>query len=207
MFLFAVVYIFFMNDLRGWDMNGVEGLPERGLEPVVGEAPRILILGSFPSARSLLKGQYYGHERNHFWPIIAAIAGRPQVPEDYAERLDMLRSAGISLWDVYAQAVRRRPGSLDSDLAAAEPNPVEQLLRAHPGIAVVGLNGGEAAAAFARRFGLPALTRACDDAVVPLEGRTRRVLRLPSSSPVPSARYRTFEDRLAVWRRLLDPQA
>lgn len=178
----------------------------RGLAPVIGASPRVLILGSFPSAKSLEKGQYYGNERNHFWPIAAALAGFAEPPAAYTARLSMLRGAGIALWDVYAEASRRRPGSLDRDLVEPSPNPVERLLRECPGIATIGLNGGEAAAAFARRFGTARLSRAGDETSWYVAGRNARLIRLPSSSPVPSERFRTREDRLAVWRRLLEPR-
>ena len=41
--------------------------------PVVGPESRTLILGSFPSVRSREEGFFYGHPRNRFWPMLAAI--------------------------------------------------------------------------------------------------------------------------------------
>ena len=41
-----------------------------GLPPVVGPDPRILVLGSFPSALSLEKVEYYANPRNQFFAII-----------------------------------------------------------------------------------------------------------------------------------------
>ena len=43
--------------------------------PVYGEHSRILILGSFPSVKSREEGFYYGHPRNRFWPLLAALTG------------------------------------------------------------------------------------------------------------------------------------
>jgi hypoxanthine-DNA glycosylase len=82
-----------------------------GFAPVVGKQPRLLILGSMPSAASLAAGQYYGLPRNAFWTIMGELfgAGRELA---YDQRLDILRDQGIALWDVL-QACERE-GSLDS---------------------------------------------------------------------------------------------
>ncbi len=45
----------------------------RGFDPIVGPGARVLVLGTIPSARSLELGQYYGHSRNAFWPIMQAL--------------------------------------------------------------------------------------------------------------------------------------
>ena len=47
--------------------------PVGRLPPVYGESPEVIILGSFPSRQSLLKNEYYGNPRNHFWQIIEAL--------------------------------------------------------------------------------------------------------------------------------------
>ena len=36
-------------------------------------SPEVLILGSFPGRQSLLKKEYYGNPRNHFWHIMEAL--------------------------------------------------------------------------------------------------------------------------------------
>ena len=129
---------------------------------------RLLVLGSMPGRASLDAQQYYAHPRNAFWPIMAAYCGIDP-GSDYATRVRALADAGIVLWDVLAQC--RRPGSLDAaiELADARPNPIAELLEAHPQITRVCCNGSTAASLY-RRFKLPGPPRV-------------EVLQLPSTSP------------------------
>ena len=150
-----------------------------GLAPVVDARVRLVVLGSFPGAASLAAGQYYAHPRNHFWPVLSALWGTDLRVLPYPERLEAMRSHGVGLWDVYAAC--RREGSLDSDIAAAEPNDLGTLQRLAPRLAAVAHNGAESARA--RRA-----TEALGVAVV----------RLPSTSPANAAW--SFERKLAAWR-------
>jgi hypoxanthine-DNA glycosylase len=84
-----------------------------GFPPVVDDAARLLILGSFPSVRSLSARQYYGNPRNAFWPITSALFGfDAQAP--YETRLAALQSHGVALWDVLHKC--RRAGSSDGKI-------------------------------------------------------------------------------------------
>jgi hypoxanthine-DNA glycosylase len=150
-----------------------------GLAPVLSPNTRLVVLGSFPGVASLAAQQYYGHPRNHFWPILSAIWGVDLVGMPYPQRLAELRRRGVGLWDVYAAC--RREGSLDSAIEAAEPNDLASLERMAPGLRAVAHNGGESARAMAitRKLGV-------------------EVLRLPSTSPA-NASW-SFERKLAAWR-------
>lgn len=152
---------------------GAEGAPRlNSLPPVVGDDPRVLVLGSMPGAASLREQRYYAHPRNLFWPMMQCHLGI-DASAPYPERLQALRGCGVALWDVLAACHRR--GSLDGaiDRASEEPNAVPEWLAAHPGIDAVLLNGGRAATMFRRH-----LEAAC------LRQRPRlRVLRPPSTSP------------------------
>jgi hypoxanthine-DNA glycosylase len=130
-----------------------------GLPPLVDERTRVLVLGSFPGVASLVAQQYYGHPRNQFWPIMVHIfqaflgssacsesASSYQkdergVPRDYTQRCAWLLAHGVGLWDVYAAC--QRPGSLDADIRAAEPNDLAALLTRCPQLRLVAHNGGE----------------------------------------------------------------
>lgn len=149
-----------------------------GLAPVAGPATRLLLLGSFPGRASLAAQQYYGHARNHFWPILGALWGIDLAARPYADRLALLQAKGLGLWDVYASC--QREGSLDSAIEAAEPNDLAGLARRLPQLQAVAHNGGESARAMrvTRALGLP-------------------VYRLPSTSPA-NASW-SFERKRAAW--------
>ena len=50
---------------------------------------KVLILGSIPSPKSREQGFYYGHPRNRFWPVLAALFGE-EAPETVDERRSFL---------------------------------------------------------------------------------------------------------------------
>jgi hypoxanthine-DNA glycosylase len=158
---------------------GLDSLLLQGLGPVAGPATRLLLLGSFPGVASLRAQQYYGHPRNHCWPILAALwqVDLPALP--YAQRLTIAQAHGLGLWDVYGAC--RREGSLDSAIEAAVPNDLAGLVARLPQLQAIAHNGGESARAMrvTRALGLP-------------------VYRLPSTSPA-NASW-SFERKLAAWR-------
>ncbi len=150
-----------------------------GLPPVVAPGTRLVVLGSFPGVASLAAGQYYGHPRNHFWPLLSALWGLDLRALPYADRLAEVQRRGLGVWDVYASC--RRVGSLDSAIEDAEFNDFAALRRQAPQLQAVAHNGGESARAMRH---LAALGFA--------------VHRLPSTSPA-NASW-SFERKLAAWR-------
>ncbi len=162
----------------------------RGFPPVVGRAPRVLLLGSLPGRASIAAGEYYAQPQNAFWRIAGALCGAgPGL--DYSARLARLKRAGIALWDVLAAA--ERDGSLDADIDydTLELNDIAGLLRRHRGIHVVAFNGQTAAAIFRRRIE-PALP-----------GAGLKLLTLPSTSPAYASMTR--EQKQRRWRQALTP--
>ncbi len=157
-----------------------------GLPPLVCAQTRLLILGSFPGAASLAAQQYYGHPRNHFWPILQAIW--PSSPSStgvtsYRIRSEWLLSKGVGLWDVYAAC--ERESSLDSRIRSPMLNDLASLKELCPKLAAIAHNGGESFrhARHTEQLGLP-------------------VYRLPSSSPA-NASW-SFERKLAAWREVFE---
>ena len=116
-----------------------------GLGPLVWPGTRLVVLGSFPGAASLAAQQYYGHPRNHFWPLLAAIWGLPLAAWPYEARVAEIARRGLGLWDVHAACDRE--GSLDSAIRNARPNDLASLQRLAPGLRAVAHNGGESARA------------------------------------------------------------
>jgi hypoxanthine-DNA glycosylase len=163
-----------------------------GFAPISNRHIRTLILGSLPSRRSIASGQYYGHPRNAFWPLMAELLEiRPGA--SYRARTDALLDARIGLWDVLRSS--RRPGSLDAniDLQSARPNDFAGFFAAHPDLGRICFNGRKSAELFRRLVQLP------DD------GSTRRpeFVDLPSTSPAHAAM--PFAAKLERWSIVIEP--
>lgn len=158
--------------------------------PIVGNRPRILILGSMPGIASLEAAQYYAHPRNTFWPIMAALFGI-DAGADYAERVEQISRAPVILWDTLKHCYRS--GSLDSAIRrdTAEANDIPGLLVEYPRVRAVACNGRSSADYF-RKLVLP---------VIP-SVEAIQLLPMPSTSPANAGM--TFEQKLDAWRRLLD---
>ena len=81
--------------------------------PVYDKKSRVLILGTFPSVKSREKRFYYGHPRNRFWKVTAAVCGC-EVPETIEEKKAFLLENHIAIWDVIASC--DIAGSSDSSI-------------------------------------------------------------------------------------------
>jgi hypoxanthine-DNA glycosylase len=152
-----------------------------GLPPVIARHTRLVVLGSFPGVASLVAQQYYGHPRNHFWPLLSALWGIDLMALPYEKRLAEVKARGLGIWDVYATCLRE--GSLDSAIEQPALNDLASLKRRAPALQGVAHNGGESARAMR-------ITRSLD---VP-------VYRLPSTSPA-NASW-SFERKLMAWREV-----
>ena len=155
-----------------------------GLAPILPHTPRLLLLGSMPSEQSIEKQQYYGHARNHFWKLLCEILYETDT-EQYADRVKILHTHGIALWDSIGSCERQ--GSLDQHIRKETPNNIPALLQDFPSIQAVAFNGAMAEKVYDRHFARVAGIH---------------YLRLPSSSPVPSKNYRNIEDKLPLWLAL-----
>lgn len=157
--------------------------------PVIDPRSRLLILGSMPGVASLKAHQYYGNPRNHFWPIVYELFGGRAPDAGYEQRLEFALSHRLALWDAIAAC--EREGSLDASIQDAVPNDVPSLLRRYPQVAAIVCNGGKSHAELRKHYGATP------------EIASRTVVQLPSTSPIPTPRYRGFADRLDAWRAIL----
>lgn len=151
--------------------------------PVVAEDCRILVLGSLPGDASLAAGEYYAHPRNAFWPIMAALTGRPLPELAWPARYAALLASGIGLWDTVDRATRR--GSLDTELREVAPNPLGELLAGLPQVQCIACNGQTAGRIARQQLGADS-----------------RLCILPSTSP---ALTLPLADKLAHWQHALAP--
>ena len=98
---------------------------EHGIPPVFDERSEVLVLGTMPSPKSREAAFFYGHPQNRFWRVLAALFDEP-VPEDNAERADLLLRHHIALWDVLESCDIR--GASDASIANARPNDLSRVL-------------------------------------------------------------------------------
>lgn len=156
--------------------------PLNGFPPVLSPRIHTLILGSFPGKESLARHQYYGHPRNQFWRLLSAVLNDNLVSLQYEERLKRLLYHRIGLWDVITMC--EREGSLDSRIRNAIPNDFSKLKQDCPLLTKICFNG-KVAGTYAPR----------------LSGAGYKTLQLPSSSPAYASR--SFEDKLAIWQKII----
>ena len=105
-------------------MNETHQVHEFG--PVYDKNSRILILGSFPSVKSREVGFYYGHPKNRFWKLLAALY-QVREPEGIPEKKAFLAEHHIALWDVIESC--DITGSSDSSIRNAVVNDIGSILK------------------------------------------------------------------------------
>lgn len=157
----------------------------KGFLPIVGDRPRVLILGSFPGIPSLRVERYYGHGPNAFWRVMGAILGFDPAL-DWPEKYAALVEAGVAVWDVIDQC-EREGGSDDGRIvtATAIPNPIPFWLVEHSTIKRVVFNGQSPSRFYKKLLGpLP-------------EGHKVA----PSTSPLYA--IKTVDEKIESWREAL----
>ncbi len=136
--------------------------------PVWDGSSEILILGSFPSVKSREEGFFYGHPRNRFWDVMAAVTGRPK-PVTIKEKKTLLLSSHIAVWDVIGSC--QIQGSSDSSIRDVTANDILGILSRAPVRKI--LANGKTAAKLYERYIFP-------DVRIP-------IIPLPSTSPANAA--------------------
>jgi TDG/mug DNA glycosylase family protein len=165
--------------------NPEEFLMLHGFPPIESPQSTVLILGTGPSVRSALKQQYYGHERNVFWPIMRDLLGGDI--DHYEQKWDLLLSHDIALWDVLSAFQRK--GSADSAYTEMIPNDFQQFFQEHPAIERVLFNGKKAQEFYNRFVGI--FPESCC------------FLSMPSTSPAYTLSYEEKRERWAEGLKIL----
>lgn len=153
-----------------------------GFGPVYDEKSRILILGSFPSVKSREEGFFYGHPRNRFWKILAAVCNEPE-SVTIEEKKQFLLKNGIALYDVIEEC--EIVGSSDSSIRNVIPADLNPILEVSQ-ISAVYTNGRLAGKLY-RKYQEPVTGLPC--------------VELPSSSPANAAF--SLEKLTGIWQETL----
>ena len=103
-----------------------------GLDPIVFEDSRILIVGSMPSVISLKEQMYYANKTNRFWKILEEIYQKE-------DKMELLKVSHIALWDICHSCIRKT--SADSEIKDIESNDIPKLLDTYKKIEKVICNG------------------------------------------------------------------
>jgi hypoxanthine-DNA glycosylase len=143
-----------------------------------------------PGKASLAAHEYYAYAQNAFWRIVCELLGAdPGI--SYADRIEVLESRRIALWDVMHSC--KRQSSLDSDILedSIVANDFQSLFDSHPNIDYVFFNGAKAEHAF-RKYVLPHLGETCANMTYQ---------RLPSTSPAHAGMK--YADKMEAWRVIL----
>ena len=123
----------------------------KSFKPSIDNNSKILILGLMPCVKSLEEQQYYAHQQNRFWKVMASICNEPRLHEfDYDLKLKTLLNNNIALWDTIKSCTRE--GSLDSYIQNEISNNINGLLKKYPNIKTICLNGNKSYSAFKKYF-------------------------------------------------------
>ncbi len=162
----------------------------QSFDPVIGQHPRVIILGSMPGVASLEAVQYYAHPRNQFWPIMGELFGIDS-QADYACRINQISALPLILWDTMRSC--ERPGSLDSNIcnSTVEANDFSSLLARFVNIRAIAFNGASSEKYF-KKLVLPRLPKTTQI----------DLLRMPSTSPANAGI--SYQQKLEKWRQVLD---
>lgn len=149
----------------------------------------MLVLGTAPSVKSLEYGQFYGHPRNYFWGVVYGLfdAGVPDA--EYDRRIAFLKEHHLAVFDVIESC--EREGSLDVNIRKEIPNDLPGILKRYPQLRCFAFNGSKAYDTFRKYFGADSAF----DSVA--------LLKLPSTSPIPTQKMRNLEDRIGAWSAIM----
>lgn len=160
------------------------------LEPFLPEGARLLILGSFPPARSRWSMEfYYPNFQNDMWRVMGLVfyGDRERFVAPDGRHFDrgavetFCRERGIALSDTAAEVVRARGNASDKFLEVVRPFDLAGMLERLPACRAVAATGQKAADTLAAVAGCEPPAVGCFSEFG-FSGRTVRFYRMPSTS-------------------------
>ncbi len=109
-------------------------------EPVSDKNSKVLILGSFPSEKSLKEGFYYGNKSNRFWKILFEYFDEKLV-DDIQSKKKFLLTHKIALWDIVKTTNLNGSSDLKLQNQVIEINDISSFLQTHQNIKAIFCNG------------------------------------------------------------------
>ena len=99
-------------------------------ESVSDKNSKVLILGSFPSEKSLKEGFYYGNKSNRFWEILFEYFDEKLV-DDIQSKKKFLLTHKIALWDIVKTTNLKGSSDLKLQNRIIEINDISSFLQTH----------------------------------------------------------------------------
>lgn len=152
------------------------------LDAVWDKDSEVLILGTFPSAKSRENKFFYGHPQNRFWKVLAAVTGSV-APVTIEDKRKLLLDNNIALWDVIARCSIK--GSSDSSIKDVVPNDINPVIKGSR-IGNIYANGIKAYELY-MKYSYPETGR--------------EIIKLPSTSPA-NAMY-SLERLIDAWKVII----
>lgn len=169
---------------------GSDRVERHPLEPFLPREAKILMLGSFPPARSRWSMDfYYPNFQNDMWRVMGVVffGDRDRFVVSGAGRFDrqaieeFCRQRGIALSDTAAEVIRTRDNASDKYLQVVSPFDPGALLERLPLCRTVAVTGQKAADTFAEVMGCE-VPAAGGWTEFTFQGRPMRLYRMPSTS-------------------------
>jgi TDG/mug DNA glycosylase family protein len=157
-------------------------------EPIIFKTSKILILGTFPSIKSIENSFYYSHPKNQFWDILN-IVFNDKKPVNIEEKIKFLKKHKIALWDSICECKRKNGNSRDDNLEILAPCDIESLLIKYPNIKKIAVTSRTAEKVIKKYFKNSSFSI------------LHSPLYLPSPSPL-NARI-NLEKKAKIWKKLL----
>ena len=185
----------------------MEKVEQHPLKPFTPQHARLLMLGSFPPARSRWSMDFfYPNFINDMWRIYGlCFFGDKEYFVDVEHKsfrkdllVEFLTEKGVALYDTASAIVRTKGTASDKDLEVVTPTDIKALLRQLPECKAVVVTGQKAADVFTAQFHIEQ-PKVGNFTEFQFEGRLLRLYRMPSSS---RAYPMKLERKAAAYRQM-----